>query len=171
MELKNASNCMKEKDVWIPILTDAKLLGADTEYCRSRIALHRLLQSTMEGESISDLIDAVWHMKGVKTKAPEYIRERLSLGSEQVEQIEVRKKKGSAGGKVVCINFSRQPAKHSPIQDARRFIDNDTGGADPAQVVAFIGSTPPPTKTTTKIVKSRRKRFAKKHHHFCSVNM
>lgn len=138
-ELKNASNCVKNKDVWIPILSDAKLLNNNTDYCRSRIALHRLLQSSIGGEDAGALIDAVWHMKGAKTKAPDYIRERLTLNAEQVEVIKVQAK-GSAGGKVICINFSRQPSKNSPIQDARAFIDNETDSANPAQVVTFIGS-------------------------------
>ena len=73
MELKNASDVVKDKDVWIPILGNEKLLGNNTDYSQSSIALHRLLHSSIEPETTyADLIRAIWRMKGKMKKADEF---------------------------------------------------------------------------------------------------
>ena len=150
-ELKNASRSVLDKDVWIPLFSNEKLLDNDTAYLHSSIALHRLLKSSIEPETThADLIRAIWHMRKKMTKADAYIRQRLSLSKEQVKMIDVKKSGGAAGGHIICINFSGKPDKNSPLQDAREHVINnsangDTGSIDTndadslAQRISFIG--------------------------------
>mmetsp|Transcript_9035 Transcript_9035/g.18463 ORF Transcript_9035/g.18463 Transcript_9035/m.18463 type:complete len:326 (+) Transcript_9035:312-1289(+) len=141
--LRNASAIVKDnesKDLWISILAREDRIDAGIVYNKSQVSLHVLLKDILEDHSSQDLVMAVWHMKGHKTKFDDYISERLNLSSEQVRSFEARDIDATSKRtiKVVSFNFAEKP-KRTPLLDARDSVSSsDTYRGSPRDAVSFI---------------------------------